>query len=162
MMVAAFPASLIRRLAPAALALLLAACGTTIDESVTTPRTLTERPATIRNEQLIGKWGVASYREEKDRKRVEAQARAQCRLPYIITKGPSDGVMMHLADDAKLYELRIKGGSDGKTYLGPESAPGEWQDREVISITEKEMIMRFVDPEVHGRYGTFIYVRCPG
>lgn len=162
MMVSAYSAPLIRAGIPAILVLLLGGCGTTIDEGVVTPGALTERPATIRNEQLVGKWGVASYREEKDRKRVEAQARAQCRLPYIIAKGPSDGVMMHLADDAKLYELRIKGGSDGKTYLGPEAPPGEWQDREIISIAEKEIIMRFVDPEVHGRYGTFIYVRCPG
>lgn len=144
------------------LGLALAGCGTTIDETMTTPGALTERPATIRNEQLIGKWGVASFREEKDRKRVEAMARTQCRLPYVIAKGPSNGVMMHVADDAKLYELRIKGGSDGKTYLGREAPPGDWQDREILSLTDKEMVMRFVDAEAHGRYGTFIYIRCPG
>jgi hypothetical protein len=144
------------------LGLSLAGCGTTIDETVTAPGALTERPATIRNEQLIGKWGVASFREEKDRKRVEAMARTQCRLPYVIAKGPSNGVMMHVADDAKLYELRIKGGSDGKTYLGREAPPGDWQDREILSLTDKEMMMRFVDAEAHGRYGTFIYIRCPG
>jgi hypothetical protein len=150
----------------------LSGCGTTIDagQPAATPAVvpggpatglgLTERPTNLRREQLVGRWGVASYREEKDRKRVEAQARAQCRLPYVIALGPSDGVMMHLADDAKLYELRLKGASDGKTYLGPEAPPGDWQDREIVSLQEREMVMRFVDPEVHGRYGTFIYVRC--
>ena len=29
--------------------------------------------------------------------------------PYTIAKGPTDGVMMHVADDPKLYELRLKG-----------------------------------------------------
>jgi hypothetical protein len=124
------------------------------------PGSLTERPTTMRREQLVGRWGVASFREEKDRRRVEAQARAQCRLPYTIALGPTDGVMMHLADDSKLYELRLKGASDGKTYLGTESPPGDWQDREVISLNEREMVMRFVDPEVNSRYGTFVYVRC--
>lgn len=121
---------------------------------------LTERPTTIRREQLVGRWGVASFRDEKDRKRTEAQARAQCRLPYNITLGPKDGVMMHAADDAQLYELRLKGASNGKTYLGFESPPGDWQDREILSIGEREMVLRFVDPEVNSRYGTFIYVRC--
>jgi hypothetical protein len=139
----------------------LAGCGTTVDEAVIAPGALSERPASIRAEQLVGKWGMASFREEKDRKRVEAQARAQCRLPYEITRGPKDGVMMHVADDPKLYELRVKGGSDGKTYLGLEAPPGDWQDREILSVTEREMVMRFVDPEAHARYGTFIYVRCP-
>jgi len=121
---------------------------------------LTERPTPLRREQLVGRWGLASFREEKDRARVEAQARAQCRQPYAIALGPSDGVMMHLADDATLYELRLKGASDGKTYLGPESPPGDWQDREVVSLSERQIVLRFVDPEVNTRYGTFIYVRC--
>jgi hypothetical protein len=156
-------------LAATALAVALSACGS-IDggtqpgasavSAPAQPGTLTERPTTMRREQLVGRWGVASYREEKDRKRVEAQARSQCRLPYNIALGPSDGVMMHLADDSKLYELRLKGASNGKTYLGPESPPGDWQDREVLSVNERELVLRFVDPEVNGRYGTFIYVRC--
>lgn len=149
------------RAAAALLGVALAGCGTTMDEAVIAPGALSERPATIRPEQLVGKWGMASFREEKDRKRVEAQARAQCRLPYEIARGPKDGVMMHVADDPKLYELRIKGGSDGKTYLGLEAPPGDWQDREILSVTEREMVMRFVDPDAHARYGTFIYVRCP-
>lgn len=147
----------------------LAGCGTTIDSGPTPAAApggpaaglgLTERPTAMRREQLVGRWGVASYRDEKDRRRVEAQARAQCRLPYNIALGPTDGVMMHLADDSKLYELRLKGASDGKTYLGPEAPPGDWQDREIVSLSEREIVMRFVDPEVNTRYGTFIYVRC--
>jgi hypothetical protein len=144
---------------------LLAACSTVSD--VQTPEggpavagTLTERPTSMRAEQLIGKWGVASFRQEKDRARTEAQARSQCRLPYVIAKGPTDGVMMHVADDTKLYELRLKGGSDGKTYLGFESPPGDWQDREIVSLTQNTIVMRFVDSDANNRYGTFVYIRC--
>jgi hypothetical protein len=151
----------------AVVALGLAACGT-IDEATqpaasavaAQPGPLAERPTSMRREQLVGRWGVASFREEKDRPRVVAQARSQCRLPYTIALGPTDGVMMHLADDSKLYELRLKGASNGRTYLGTESPPGDWQDREVISLTEREMVLRFVDPDANSRYGTFIYVRC--
>jgi hypothetical protein len=119
-----------------------------------------ERPTSIRSEALIGRWGVASFRQEKDRQRVAAQARAQCKLPYTIARGPTGGVMMHVADDSALYELRPKGGSDGKTYLGLEAPPGHVQDREILSISEREMVMRFVDPDANNRYGTFVYVRC--
>ena len=119
-----------------------------------------ERPTSIRSEALIGRWGVASFRQEKDRQRVAAQARAQCKLPYTIARGPTGGVMMHVADDSALYELRPKGGSDRNTYLGLEAPPGHVQDREILSISEREMVMRFVDPDANNRYGTFVYMRC--
>jgi hypothetical protein len=119
-----------------------------------------ERPTNVRSEALIGRWGVASFRQEKDRQRVAAQARAQCKLPYTIAKGPTGGVMMHVADDPALYELRPKGGSDGKNYLGFEAPPGHPQDREILMIGGQEIVMRFVDPDANHRYGTFIYVRC--
>ncbi|MET0606678.1 MAG: hypothetical protein ABWZ80_09500 [Beijerinckiaceae bacterium] len=110
--------------------------------------------------KLVGRWGVASYREEKDRQRTEAQARSHCRQPYVIAKGPTDGVMMHVADDPKPYELTLKGGSDGKTYLGFEAPPGDPQDREIVSFNDNLMVMRWVSPDVNTRYGTFVYVRC--
>ncbi|GGC76623.1 hypothetical protein [Chelatococcus reniformis] len=117
-------------------------------------------PTGISRDVLIGRWGVASFHTEKDRKRTEAEARAQCKQPYTIAKGPGDGVMMHVADDPKLYELRLKAGPGGKTYLGFEAPAGDPQDREVLSATPKELVMRFVDPDVNARYGTFIFIRC--
>jgi hypothetical protein len=126
-----------------------------------TPASMSERPTSLRREQLVGRWGVASFRQDKDRPRVEAMARSFCaRQPYEITAGPNQGVMMHVADDSKLYELRLKGGADGKTYLGFEAPPGDAQDREIISVADGRMVMRFVDPDANNRYGTFIYVRC--
>ena len=65
-----------------------------------------------------------------------------------------------VADDAKLYELRLKGDAAGKTYLGFEAPPGDPQDREILSSTDRLMTMRFVDPDSNRRYGTFVYVRC--
>src|SRR5687767_15314745 len=94
-------------------------------------------PAAFERERLIGRWGVASFHDDKDRRRTEAEARAQCGQPYTIAKGPTDGVMMHVADDPKLYELRLKGTSAGQTYLGFEAPPGDRQDREILSATDK-------------------------
>ena len=110
-------------------------------------------------ERLIGSWGVASYREEKDRARTEAQARSFCNRPYVIERGPSDGVMMHVNDDTKKYELTLKG-AGGKTYLGFDAPPGHDQDRELLSISDNQFVLRYINPEINTRYGTFIYVRC--
>jgi hypothetical protein len=117
-------------------------------------------PSTISVNTVIGRWGIASFHNEKDRKRTEGQAQAACNQPYVISKGPGDGVMMHVADDAKLYELRLKAGPGGRNFLGFEAPPGDLQDREILSATDSMLVMRFVDPDAHRRYGTFIYVRC--
>lgn len=111
-------------------------------------------------EPLVGKWGLASYRDEKDRARTEKMARVQCKNAYVIAKGPTDGVMMHVADDPDLHELALKKGGDGKTYLGFNAPPGDPADREVVELTPKLMVMKFVDPDTNARYGTFVYVRC--
>jgi hypothetical protein len=117
--------------------------------------------SSIPTEKLVGKWGIASFRDEADRPRTEKEARSQCRQPYVIAKGPTDGVLMHVADDAKLYELKLKGGPDGRTYLGFEAPPGHKQDREILSYSDDVIVMSFVTPSIAERYGTFVYVRCP-
>jgi hypothetical protein len=119
-------------------------------------------PPPFPQDRLIGKWGVASYRNEKDRARTEAQARSQCKLPYVIARGPTDGIMMHVADDPQLHELKLKGGPGGKAYIGFEGPAGDQQDREILTFSDSVFTARFVDPEVNTRYGIFVYVRCPG
>ena len=34
------------------------------------------------------------------------------------------------------------------------------QDREVVSFDKRVLILRWMDPEVQGRYGTMVYVKC--
>ncbi|BAS00152.1 hypothetical protein BV133_2558 [Blastochloris viridis] len=119
-------------------------------------------PPPFPQDMLIGNWGIASYRQEKDRKRTEVQARAQCKLPYTITKGPTDGIMMHVADDPQLHELKLKGAPGGKAFIGFEGPPGDPQDREVLSFSDGVITMRFVDPDAFARYGIFVFVRCSG
>jgi hypothetical protein len=139
-------------------ALMMTGCMLTPEEAA--PSAAVSTPAAFERERLLGRWGVASFHDDKDRRRTEAEARAQCGQAYAITKGPTDGVMMHVADDPKRYELRLKGDAAGRTYLGFEAPAGHPQDREILSSTDNLMTMHFVDPDANRRYGTFVYVRC--
>src|SRR5919205_1920955 len=118
-------------------------------------------PASIPAQDLVGRWGLAAYHKDEDRARTEAAARGQCRQPYTIARGPSGGVIMHLADQAQPTELSLKGGPDGKNYIGPGEDPaGAARDREIVSFDGRVLITRFVDPAIAGRYGNSVYVRC--
>ena len=49
----------------------------------------------------------------------------------------------------------------GKNYIRPAEEPaGGARDREIVSFDGRVLVTRFNDPEVAGRYGTSVYVRC--
>jgi hypothetical protein len=56
--------------------------------------------------------------------------------------------------------MALKGSVEGKTYVGPGADPAGADDREVVSFDGKVMILKWVDPEVAGRYGNMVLVRC--
>lgn len=144
-----------------ALACGLAGCATTSGpQAPAAPAAAPTLPPAFPPQDIVGRWGLAAYHNEADRARIEAAAANQCKQPYVITLGPTGGVMMHLADEATPQELRLKGAPGGKTYIGPEGDPGGMQDREVVSFDGRILILRWIDPEVQGRYGTMVYVRC--
>ncbi len=118
-------------------------------------------PPAIKPQEITGRWGLAAFHNANDLKRTEAAARNGCRQPYNIGMGPTGGVIMHMPDKAQPEELRMKGAPGNKTYIGPAGEPaGGLQDREITSFDGRTMTVRFLDPEVSGRYGTQIYVRC--
>jgi hypothetical protein len=119
-----------------------------------------EMPASIRAEEIVGRWGLASFQDPKDRARTEAAAKGQCKQPYVIGAGPTGGVIMHLADQATPQELRLKGSPSGKNYIGPPGPAGGEQDREIVSFDGRVMVTRFIDPDAATRYGNMVYVRC--
>jgi hypothetical protein len=119
-----------------------------------------ELPASIRSEEIVGRWGLASYMNPADRTRTENAARGQCKNPYIIGAGPTGGVMMHLADEATPQELRLKGSPSGKNYIGPPGPAGGEKDREVVSFDGRILVTRFLDKDAATRYGNMVYVRC--
>jgi len=119
-----------------------------------------EMPASIRAEEVVGRWGYGSYHKEEDRARTEAAARGQCGQPVVINRAPDGGVMMYLADSAQLQDLHLKGSPNGVNYIGPPGPAGGMQDREIVSFDGRVMILRWMNPEISGRYGTGVYVRC--
>jgi hypothetical protein len=132
------------------------------EEAPPQPAVVPTLPPAFPPQDIVGRWGLAAYHKEEDRARTEAAAANQCRNPYIISPGPTGGVMMHLADQATPSELALKGAPGGKTFIGPASdPPGAAQDREVVSFDGRVLILRWMDQEVQGRYGTMVYVRCP-
>ncbi len=151
-----------------ALTIGLAACGGSLSlpslssssSSAPEPGMAPDLPATIRPDEIVGKWGLASYQNPADRPRTEVQARAQCKQPYVIGAGTSGGVVMHLADQATPQELRLKGSQGGKNFIGPAGPAGGEQDREVVSFDGRVLVTRFVDQDAATRYGNMVYVRC--
>jgi hypothetical protein len=148
--------------AAALAALALAGCATSSPQPDPTPVSVPtpEIPAKVRASEIVGRWGYAAYHKPEDRVRTEKNARGQCKQPFVIGQGPTGGVMMYLADSSQLQELRLKGSPSGRDYIGP---PGETpgpQDREIVSFDGRVLVLKYVDPEVDGRYGTGIFVRC--
>ncbi|MGF6308163.1 hypothetical protein ABIB82_003732 [Bradyrhizobium sp. i1.8.4] len=168
-MITSLNARLVARFAAvSALTTLLGACGSMSLPSLSSnpgpapaePGVAPEMPASIRPDEIVGRWGLASFQNPADRARTEAAARGQCKQPYVIGAGQNGGVIMHLADQATPQELRLKGSPGGKNYIGPPGpTPGE-QDREIISFDGRVLITRFVDKDAAVRYGNMVYVRC--
>jgi hypothetical protein len=151
----------------AGLALFLGACGSMSLPSFSSsptpapePGVAPEMPATIRPDEIVGRWGLASFQNPADRARTEAAARGQCKQPYVIGAGSSGGVIMHLADQATPQELRLKGSPSGKNYIGPPGPAGGEQDREIVSFDGRVLVTRFIDKDAATRYGNMVYVRC--
>jgi len=109
---------------------------------------------------VIGRWGLGAYHREHDRARTETITKGQCTQPYVISAGNANTVMMLTHDNPKIVEVAIKANQEGRTFIGPGPDPGGADDREVISYNGRVLILRWVDPEVAGRYGTQLLVRC--
>jgi hypothetical protein len=125
------------------------------------PAAAPDVPPRYRAEEITGRWGLAAYHKDADRPRTEAAARNQCKQPVVIGMGPGGGVMMYLPDSSKLEELRLKGSAGGRTFIGVAGEPaGTGTDREILSFDGRVMITKYPDPEINGRYGTSVYVRC--
>jgi hypothetical protein len=116
-------------------------------------------PPSLAAEQIVGRWGIASFHKPEDRARTEVAARTQCTQPYIINRS-SSGVAMLGHDSPKVQDMIIKASVEGRTYIGPGPEAGGADDREVVSFDGRVLILKWVDPEVASRYGTMVLVRC--
>src|SRR6202043_365690 len=83
-----------------ALAMFLGACGSMSLPSFSSspsagpePGVAPEMPASIRSDEIVGRWGLASFQNPADRARTEVAAKAQCKQPYVIGAGTTGGVI---------------------------------------------------------------------
>jgi hypothetical protein len=143
-------------------AVALAGCAGRPQQGEVTPAALSqpELPAKVRASEIVGRWGYAAYHKPEDRTRTEKNARGQCKQPFVIGQGPTGGVMMYLADSSELQELRLKGTTTGRDYIGPAGETPGRQDREIVSFDGRVMLLKFVDADIDSRYGTGVFVRC--
>src|SRR5258705_2528949 len=95
-----------------ALTILLAACNSMSLPSLSSssapevePGVAPDMPATIRSDEIVGRWGLASFQNPNDRARTEAAARGQCKQPYGFGAATSAGVARRLADQATPPDL---------------------------------------------------------
>jgi hypothetical protein len=116
-------------------------------------------PPSFQPEDIVGRWGLGAYHRPEDRARTEAAARAQCTQPYVINRS-SVGVSMLGYDNPQVQDMFVKGSYEGKTYIGPTPQPGGPGDREVVSFDGRVLVLKWVESEVAGRYGTMVLVRC--
>jgi hypothetical protein len=113
----------------------------------------------IQPDQIVGRWGIASFHKPEDQARTEAAARSQCTQPYVINRS-ADGVAMLGHDSPAVQDMMIKASADGRTYIGPGPDAGGADDREVAQFDGRVLVLKWIDPEVAGRYGTMVLVRC--
>src|SRR5664279_6368600 len=90
--------------AASVLTILLGGCGSmslpslsSSSEPAPEPGVAPEMPATIRSDEIVGRWGLASYQNPADRPRTEVAAKAQCKQPYVIGAGSAPGGVIHLS-----------------------------------------------------------------
>ena len=108
---------------------------------------------------LVGKWGLAAYFDEKDAAATEKSAKAQCNAPYTIARGPTGGIMLHLPDATKTSEMVIKS-SLSTSYIGPAGPAGGRTDREILRADARTLVLKWLDPADARRYGTMVFARC--
>lgn len=150
----------LRILLPAVLAAGLAGCGDSQSLMPSAPGVLVAAAPAYPAERFVGRWGLGSYHRDTDKVRTEKIARQQCGNAYVVKAGPNGGLMMYLADDPEMRELKVKGAAGGRTFIGPDGPPGGEWDREVVSFDGNLLVTQWIDPELAGRYGTMVMVRC--
>jgi hypothetical protein len=116
--------------------------------------------ASLRPDDIVGRWGLAAYHREQDRLRTEVAARDQCALAYLIDRSPGGNVLMLGHDNPQPQAMILKGSVDGKTYVGPGPSAAGADDREVVSFDGQVLILKWFAPEIASRYGIMVLARC--
>ena len=100
-------------------------------------------PPAFPPQDIVGRWGLAAYHKDEDRARTEQAAIAGCKQPYVITLGPTGGVMMHLPTKQQPNGAS-RAGRVENVYRTADSESEAPVDREVVHWMAV-LILRWVD-----------------
>jgi hypothetical protein len=135
-------------------ALTLTACAS----ATTMTSSLAPQPASIRPDEIVGRWGYGAYYSERERARTQAAASAECSRAVTISRGPTGGLIMPMVNQSQ-QELSIKGGPGGRNFIGPPGDAGAEHDSDIVSFDGNILITRTVAADEAGHV-TSIYMRC--
>lgn len=114
-------------------------------------------------DQLVGRWGLAAYWKATDAQNARKWAAAACNQPYVIAAGKAPGtVMMHIADEPQVRELKLVGKGKAAQLVPSSDAKGgvAHHTRTVSGFDGKSFELVWQDAGVASRYGINVYVRC--
>ncbi len=103
---------------------------------------------------MVGRWGVASYFEEKDAARMAVVASSACVQPYVINKGAKGGAVMFSAFQGRPVEVKVEG--DRVRALSGDDG----EDKLLIRAEQRLFVLRYANGEAAQKYGAMIFVRC--
>jgi hypothetical protein len=113
-------------------------------------------------DDLVGRWGVASYWKKEDKASAPGWARQSCGQPYIIEKNETGNLMMFVAD-GKRREVNLKGKKLTPTEKALPEGPGKMHARTITAFEPgKSFELTWDNGRFAGRYGTVVYVKCGG
>ena len=109
-------------------------------------------------DDLVGKWGLASYWKPEDAAKARGWAKGACGSPYTIAKSPAGNLVLHIADDPVPKEVKLS----GKTLLPVDKVEGgpKRHERKITGFDATSFELTWSNPGVGSRYGVNVYVRC--
>lgn len=111
----------------------------------------------LRTEDLVGRWGVASYFAAAQKEEITGRARSACSQPYVIGRGKAGGAVMFEAFQGKPVEVVVRG-----RQIGALVDPQDKTNKDVVSWSGRVLELRYREPEAATKYGTMVFVRCGG
>lgn len=125
-----------------------------------TPLLLAPLPAFAQSaDDLVGRWGVASYWKAEDKAKAPGWAKQSCGQPYVIEKNAGGNLLMFVADGQR-REVALKGKTLTPVEPSLPEGPASKHVRTVTAFAPGALELTWKDPGFAARYGTVVYVKC--
>jgi hypothetical protein len=109
----------------------------------------------LRTEDLVGRWGVASFFNPAQSAQVIAAARGACAQPYVVNRGRNGGAVMFEAFEGRPREVVVRG-----NRIEAMEDPSPQTSKQILSWDGRMLQFRYAEGEAATKYGTMVFVRC--